>query len=41
MQAIDMSVWQGRIDATEGSLAPRWHQAMRPIARDTDAGTWC
>ena len=39
MQAIDMSVWQGRIDATEGSLAPRWHQAMRPIARDTDAGT--
>ena len=39
MQAIDMSVWQGRIDATEGSLAPRWHQAMRPVARDTDAGT--
>lgn len=39
MPAIDMSVWQGRIDATEGSLAPRWHQAMRPVARDTDAGT--
>ena len=39
MPAIDMSVWQGRIDAAEGSLAQRWHQAMRPLARDTDAGT--
>jgi formiminoglutamase len=39
MPAIDMSVWQGRIDAAEGSLAQRWHQAMHPLARDTSAGT--
>jgi formiminoglutamase len=39
MSAIDMSVWQGRVDAAEGALAPRWHQAMRPLARDTGAGT--
>jgi formiminoglutamase len=39
MPAIDMSVWQGRIDAAEGAFAQRWHQAMRPLARDTDAGT--
>jgi formiminoglutamase len=39
MPAIDMSVWQGRIDAAEGSLAQRWHQEMHPLARDTSAGT--
>jgi formiminoglutamase len=39
MPAIDMSVWQGRIDATDGSLAQRWHQAMHPLARDVGAGT--
>ena len=33
MPAIDMSVWQGRIDAAEGPLAQRWHQVMRPLAR--------
>ena len=37
MPAIDMSVWQGRIDAAEGSLARRWHQVMRALADDTDA----
>ena len=37
MPAIDMSVWQGRIDAAEGALARRWHQVMRPLADDTDA----
>ena len=37
MPAIDMSVWQGRIDAAEGAFARRWHQVMRPLERDTDA----
>ncbi len=38
MPAIDMSVWQGRVDTAEGALARRWHQVMRPLARDTDSG---
>ena len=37
MPAIDMSVWQGRIDAAEGALALRWHQVIRALADDTDA----
>ena len=37
MPVIDMSVWQGRIDAAEGALARRWHQVIRPLAEDTDA----
>ncbi len=39
MPAIDMSVWQGRIDAAEGSLGQRWHQVMRPLVRETEART--
>ena len=38
MPAIDMSIWQGRVDTAEGALARRWHQVMRPLARDTDSG---
>jgi formiminoglutamase len=30
----DMSVWQGRVDSTEGPLAVRWHQRVVPL---TDA----
>ena len=37
MPVIDMSVWQGRIDAAEGALARRWHQVIRALAEDTDA----
>ncbi len=41
MPAIDMSVWQGRIDAAEGALARRWHQVMRALADETDASDRC
>ena len=39
MPVVDMSVWQGRVDAAEGPLARRWHQAMRPLSNDTDAAS--
>ena len=29
--AADMRSWQGRIDAEEGAMGRRWHQAMQPI----------
>ena len=37
MPAIDMSVWQGRIDPAEGALARRWHQVIHALADDADA----
>ena len=37
MPPIDMSVWQGRIDAAEGPLARRWHQVIHALTDDTDA----
>ena len=37
--AIEMSVWQGRIDAAEGALGRRWHQLIRPLTATTDAGS--
>ena len=27
-QAVDRSVWQGRVDALEGELGARWHQRI-------------
>jgi formiminoglutamase len=36
---IDMSVWQGRVDAAEGALGRRWHQVMQPLDAATPAGT--
>ena len=28
---VDMSVWQGRVDALEGELGARWHQRIAPL----------
>lgn len=39
MNPIDLSVWQGRVDAAEGPRGRRWHQVMRPRADGTPAGT--
>ena len=39
MHGFDPSVWQGRVDAPEGESGRRWHQAMRPLATATPAGT--
>ena len=29
---VDMSVWQGRVDALEGELGARWHQRIAPLS---------
>lgn len=29
--SVDMSVWQGRVDALEGELGARWHQRIAPV----------
>ncbi len=34
----DMSLWKGRIDAEEGVLGQRWHQAIQPVAPQTPRG---
>ena len=39
MTPVDLSVWQGRVDAAEGPLARRWHQVMQPLDARTAAGT--
>jgi len=36
---IDLSIWQGRVDAAEGPLGQRWHQVMKPLGSITPAGT--
>lgn len=36
---VDMSVWQGRVDAAEGALGRRWHQLIRALDEDTATGT--
>lgn len=35
---LDMSPWQGRIDAQEGTLARRWHETVRPLTPPADPG---
>ncbi len=35
---VDMSPWQGRVDAAEGDQALRWHQIVRPIRPDAASG---
>ncbi|MDF0604662.1 formimidoylglutamase [Neisseriaceae bacterium TC5R-5] len=35
---IDMSVWNGRVDADEGELARRWHQLAQPFTPGLPAG---
>src|SRR5678815_391779 len=39
MPTVDMSLWQGRVDAAEGSLARRWHQAIEPLSDDTETAS--
>ena len=39
MTSVDMSAWQGRIDAAEGVLGRRWHQLVRPLDAATAAGS--
>jgi formiminoglutamase len=39
MRSFDPSVWQGRIDALEGELGQRWHQAMQPLGAATPSGS--
>ena len=39
MPIVDMSLWQGRVDAAEGPLARRWHQIMQPLSNNTDAAS--
>ncbi|HQR69489.1 MAG TPA: formimidoylglutamase [Burkholderiaceae bacterium] len=39
MTPVDLSVWQGRVDAAEGALGRRWHQVMQPLDGRTAAGT--
>jgi formiminoglutamase len=39
MAAVDMSVWQGRVDDAEGALGRRWHQVMQPLASGTLSAT--
>jgi formiminoglutamase len=36
---IDMSVWQGRVDAAEGALGRRWHQVIQPRESGTPPAT--
>jgi len=37
---IDLTAWQGRIDAVDGDAGRRWHQVVEPLGRDaTGAGT--
>jgi formiminoglutamase len=39
MKGIDLSAWQGgRVDATEGPLAARWHQIVAPLTDATPPG---
>ncbi len=33
-----MSVWKGRVDPADGALAVRWHQRVKPLARDVPPG---
>lgn len=35
---VDMSLWQGRVDADEGPRARRWHQCVRPFADGAEPG---
>jgi formiminoglutamase len=35
---IDMSTWDGRVDAADGELGHRWHQVVRPLAAADRAG---
>lgn len=36
---IDLSAWQGRIDAVDGAAGRRWHQVVQPVgAGSSDAG---
>lgn len=35
----DMTRWQGRIDAAEGSLGQRWHQIVKPLTTESSAGS--
>ena len=37
-QRNDMSVWTGRVDAADGELGRRWHQAVRPVSAADRAG---
>ncbi|HPE01567.1 MAG TPA: formimidoylglutamase [Burkholderiaceae bacterium] len=39
MRAFDPTLWQGRVDAAEGELGRRWHQAMRPLDAHTPSGS--
>jgi len=34
----EMSLWQGRVDASEGDRALRWHQVIRPLGPEAVAG---
>ncbi len=35
---IDLSAWKGRVDATEGDLALRWHQVIRALPEGPSEG---
>ncbi len=35
---VDMSPWQGRVDAAEGDQALRWHQVVRPLTPEATSG---
>lgn len=34
----DMTLWRGRVDATEGEAGKRWHQVVTPLANATGEG---
>jgi formiminoglutamase len=38
MTAIDMTVWQGRVDSADGALGQRWHQRIRAHDESAAAG---
>jgi len=39
VSGLDLSVWQGRVDAAEGPLGRRWHQVMQAASAATPRGT--